>query len=131
MPCPWLKDNKCTSPRLEKPSAMVVDEKCFAGAEEYRRCKYFEGSDAGPKNLFSYEKKPLTGEKPHPLVSALYEPVLSDCPFYRLEDVGGYYAAYCHGLERWLGRHEVALCKRYWTTCPIRRITAETVGFAK
>ncbi len=128
MPCPWLVGGKCTSPKLGRPSAMVVSEKCFRDDPAiYTACEYYvEPPQEKRGRLTSYmgEAEKLSLEKapflPH--VHALLIPVESECPYYVLAERGAHWVAFCKALERFLGKHEVWRCAKHWRTCPIAKM---------
>ena len=69
MPCPWLRNGMCTSPKLSEPTSSVVDQqRCY---HEYTQCKFYvsnEEEEGLEKFMKTKEEKKY---KPYKLIHAL------------------------------------------------------------
>ncbi len=106
---------------------MVVSERCFRNdPSSYMSCEYYVDPPSERRSDLSgfVSRRKVEFEKASflSLVHALPTPVKSECPYFSYVEKGALHAAYCHALDRFLGRHEVWRCVKYWRTCPIARI---------
>lgn len=122
MPCPYYQGGRCTSPKLPKPSATVVNPSRCLSSEEYKTCQYYISQEE-QKSLEYFGDQIKKELKPYPPIHYLERPIKSDCPYYKLLSYGGYYIAKCEILERLLTKNEALKCAKYWESCPIAKQT--------
>ncbi len=122
MPCPWLKNGMCTSPKLSEPTSSVVDpQRCYY---EYTQCRFYVSEEENVEGLEKFMKtKEEKKYKPYRLIHALITRPKSQCPYFKTFKGGdGHWYAVCTVLDRLLTTSEVKLCETAWKTCSFRKI---------
>ena len=49
----------------------------------------------------------------------------SGCEYFKVREAEGGYIARCEILDRYLAKHEILKCERYWQMCPFRRFAVK------
>lgn len=130
MTCPFYKGGACHSPRLGEPSdSVVAASRCKGPPESYMGCSFYVSADlvankpreengtVGKGGVRVVVKNSIASKIYSP-VHLLKEPSTSECPSYRIEQVGAGYVAFCSSLKRMLTKYEARLCSLYWRECP-------------
>ncbi|PWV36278.1 MAG: hypothetical protein DJ555_08135 [Desulfurococcaceae archaeon] len=130
LPCPFYRGGACHSPKLEEPDdSVVAASRCRGPPETYMGCSLYVNTDLGvnkpPENNNNSGKggvrvitKNSIASKIYSPIHLLKEPLISECPGYRIENVGTGYVAFCNVLRRALTKYEAKLCSLYWRECP-------------
>lgn len=130
MGCPFYRGGACYSPKLGEPSdSVVAASRCRGPPEVYMSCSLYVGTDLGVdkpqgenngagKGGVRVVTKNSIASKIYSPVHLLKDPLTSECPSYRLEQVGTGYVAFCSSLKRILTKYEARLCSLYWRECP-------------
>ncbi len=130
MPCPWYRNGLCTSPKLGRPSSIVVSkERCLGSEAEYRTCQYYVEPKTGEeeKRGLQVHLKPaaLKNLKPYPPIHLYTKPIKPSCPYMKVYEYMGGWLAECTVLKRLLTKSEIDKCISYWRSCPIYRQAEE------
>ncbi|MET1101715.1 MAG: hypothetical protein ABWW69_04475 [Pyrodictiaceae archaeon] len=129
MPCPWYKNGMCTSPKLPRPSSLVVSkDRCLESESEYKSCRFYvePARNSSQGGLETHVKPSIVQQlKPYLPIHLIEDDIQSGCPFLKKIEYMGGFLAKCTVLDRLLTKSEARLCAKYWRDCPYYKATLQ------